>query len=77
MGTIVPHFAPSHEAAKKKKAPPRSGAYEFVSSAVWSHIFRLQTLRPLLYFEFHLLSFIQCLVAVRLNGGEMNENIFA
>jgi hypothetical protein len=48
-----------------------------IQLAVGSHIFRLQALRPLLHFEFHLLPFIQCLIAVRLDGGEMNENIFA
>ena len=40
-------------------------------------VFCLEALRPLLYFEFHLLSFVQRFIAVRLDSGEMNENIFA
>src|SRR5229473_5379431 len=37
----------------------------------------LKALRALLYFEFHRLAFIQGLVPIHLNGGEMNENIFS
>jgi hypothetical protein len=40
-------------------------------------VFGLETLRPLFYLEFHLLSFVQCFIAVRLDSGEMNENVFA
>lgn len=40
-------------------------------------VFGLETLRPLFHFEFHLLPFVQRFIAVRLDGGEMNENVFA
>src|SRR5882757_513241 len=49
-----------------------------------SHLYRLEAcdilclkaLRALLYFEFHRLAFIQGLVPIHLNGGEVDENIF-
>ena len=37
----------------------------------------LKALRALLYFEFHRLAFIEGLVTVHLNGGEVYENIFS
>src|SRR5580692_426165 len=37
----------------------------------------LKALRALLYFEFHRLAFIQGLVPIHLNGGEVYENIFS
>src|SRR5215469_10999734 len=37
----------------------------------------LKALRALLHFEFHRLAFIQGLVAVHLNGGEVHKHIFA
>src|SRR6516225_678398 len=50
---------------------------EIGDSALWNHVLRLQTFRPLLDFELDLLSLIQRLVAVALNGGEMDEHILA
>ena len=50
---------------------------EIELSALWNHVLRLQTFRPLLDFELDLLSLIQRLVAVALNGGEMDEHILA
>jgi len=46
-------------------------------SALWNDVLRLQTLRALLDFELDLLSFIQRLVTVALNGGKMDEYILA
>src|SRR5215471_11236017 len=40
-------------------------------------VLRLKALWTLLHFELHRLTFIQRLVAVHLNGGEMNEHIFS
>jgi len=44
---------------------------------LWNYVLRLQTFRPLLDFELDLLSFIQRLVTVALNGGKMDEYILA
>src|ERR1700756_4501253 len=44
---------------------------------LWNDVLRLQTFRPLLDFELDLLSFIQRLVTVALNGGKMDEYILA
>jgi hypothetical protein len=50
---------------------------EIECSALWNDVLRLQTFRPLLDFELDLLSLIQRLVTVALNGGKMDENILA
>ena len=46
-------------------------------SALWNDVLRLQTFRPLLNFELDLLSFIQRLVTIALNGRKMDEYILA
>jgi len=50
---------------------------EVERSALWYHVLRLQTFRPLLDFELDLLPLIQRLVSVALNGGEVYEHILA
>jgi hypothetical protein len=50
---------------------------EVERSALWYHVLRLQTFRPLLDFELDLLPLIQRLVTVALNGGEVYEHILA
>jgi len=41
------------------------------------NVLRLKALRTLLHFELHRLTFIEGLVAVHLNGGEVYEHIFS
>jgi len=40
-------------------------------------VFSLIAFRALLDLEFDHLAFVQCLVSVHLNGGEVNEHVFA
>ena len=44
---------------------------------LWNDVLRLQTFRSLFDFELDLLSIIQRLVTVALNGGKMDEYILA
>ena len=41
----------------------------------YRYVFRLQAFGPLLHFELYLRAFIQAAVAVRLDGGKVNEHV--
>ena len=58
----------------KKTSPLYNG---LASTLEGSDVRGLKAFRPLGDFEFDCLAFVQRLVPLRLNGGEMDENVFA
>jgi hypothetical protein len=52
----------------------RDGA-DFLTVLSLGNVFSLKAFRPLLYLKLHKLAFVQRLVSIHLDGGEVNEDV--